>query len=91
MHFRCRPGTDKDVINMVTHLNRKTDPNIEKNLRSIITLYLWNNNIMLNMTNSDSPQYSHMAKAHGMKGTLSSTISSSWWIQSLVSLIVGIV
>ena len=29
----------------------------------------------LNMTKSASPQYSHMAKAQGMKGTLSSTIS----------------
>lgn len=60
---------------MVTHLSKKTDPNIENNLRNIIALYLWNNNITQNMINNTNPQYSHMAKAHGMNGMLSKTIS----------------
>lgn len=75
MHFKCRPGTESDVNSMVTHRNRKTDPNIEKNRRNMMLLYLWNNNVILKMTNSASPQYSHIAKAHGINGTLSSTIS----------------
>lgn len=62
---------------MVTHLNKNTDPKIEKSLRNIIALYLWNNNITQNMMNNDRPQYSHMAKAQGINGILSRTISSS--------------
>lgn len=60
---------------MVTHLNRKTDPKIENSLLRIMARYLWNNNITQNMIIRTRPQYSHMAKAHGMNGILSSTIS----------------
>lgn len=60
---------------MVTHLNRNTVPNIEKNLRNIIALYLWNNNITQNTANNARPHSSHIEKAHGMKGTLSRTMS----------------
>lgn len=40
-----------------------------------MALYLWNNNITQNIINNTRPQYSHIAKAHGIKGTLSSTMS----------------
>lgn len=60
---------------MVTHRKRNTDPNIENKRRNIIALYLWNNNITQNMMNNVRPQYSHIAKAHGINGTLSRTIS----------------
>lgn len=61
---------------MVTHLNRNTDPNMENKRRNIIALYLWNNSITPNMMNKQRPQYSHMAKAQGMNGTLSRTMSA---------------
>lgn len=76
VHSRCLPGTEREVINIVTHLNRNTDPNIENNLLRMIARYLWNNNITQNMIMRTRPQYSHMANAHGMKGILSSTMSS---------------
>lgn len=63
---------------MVTHLNKNTDPNIENSLLRMIARYLWNNNITQNIINKVRPQYSHKAKAQGMKGTLSSTISEGW-------------
>lgn len=73
--MRWRPGTESEVINIVTHLSRNTEPNIEKSRRNMIDLYLWSNNITQKIINKVRPQYSHMAKAHGMNGTLSSTMS----------------
>lgn len=61
---------------MVTQRNRNTEPNIENNRRNIIARYLWSNNITQKIINSARPQYSHIAKAQGIKGTLSSTMSS---------------
>lgn len=60
---------------MVTHLNRKTVPKMEKNLRNIMALYLWNIRIEQNTINNARPQYSHIENAHGINGTLSRTMS----------------
>lgn len=37
-HFRCEPGTDNDVINIVKHRKRNTVPASAKNLRRIMNL-----------------------------------------------------
>lgn len=75
---------------MVTHLRRKTDPNIENNLRNMMARYLWNTNNTQNIMNNTRPQYSHIAKAQGMNGILSSTISSIHdWIDRRFQLVIG--
>lgn len=37
-HCKCAPGTDKEVMSIVTHLNRKTVPDSAKNLRNKMNL-----------------------------------------------------
>lgn len=38
-HCRCAPGTDNEVMSIVTHLSRKTVPDSAKNLRNKINLF----------------------------------------------------
>ena len=38
LHFKCRPGTDRDVINIVKQRRKNTEPNNENVLLNIINL-----------------------------------------------------
>lgn len=41
-HCKCVPGTDNEVMSIVTHLNKKTVPERAKNLRSSMNLQEYN-------------------------------------------------